>query len=124
MPSRGEPDRRLPLEDPPRPSGANPFLLVGTIVAAKVATIVVILAMEWSTGAGLLVAATTGHWVVVLAALVATPVAFAIRLRRVRSRRAALLRAEWALDDSPADRPRSARRTAPARTIGQAPPGR
>jgi len=83
-----------------RPAGQNPLLLVGTIVGAKVATIVVVLAMERSVGTGVMVAATTWHWFVVIGALVAAPVALTVRLRRVRSRRADLLRAEWYLDDS------------------------
>ncbi len=93
-----------PRSLPPRPvadaefAGHNPFLLVGTIVAAKLATIVVILAMGRSAEAGALVAATTWHWAIVLAALVAAPVAYAVRLRRVRARRAELLRAEWSVE--------------------------
>lgn len=81
-------------------SGRNPFFLVGTIFGAKLATIVVVLAMEWSATAGMMVAATTWHWAIPIGALVAGPVAFALRLRRLRSRRDALRCAEW-LGDAP-----------------------
>ncbi len=92
--------RPPPLAPAAAPEGGNPFVLVGTIVAAKVTTIVVVLAINWSSDTGALVAATTWHWTVVLAALVAVPVAFAVRLRRVRARRADLLRGEWQVGPS------------------------
>lgn len=99
--------------------GGNPFLLVGTILAAKIATIAVILISQWSSDAAGLVAATTWHWTLVVAALVAAPVAFAVRLRRVRARRASLVRAEWLLDDPPtASSVRATRRP----TIGRVQP--
>ncbi len=90
--------RSSPVADPSESPAGNPFILVGTIVAAKVTTIVVVLAISRSSGAGILVAATTWHWAIVLAALVAAPVAFAVRLRRVRARRAELLRGEWQVE--------------------------
>lgn len=100
----------------PRPPGADPgsaaestaaptravWLLVGTIAAAKLVTIVVILWASRSTEAGALVAATTWPWLLPVAALVGGPLLFRLRLRRVRAKRARLLRAEWLLPDEPA----------------------
>ncbi len=104
--------RPPPLVPAAAPEGGNPFVLVGSIVAAKVTTIVVVLAVNWSSDTGALVAATAWHWTIVLAALVAAPVAFAIRLRRVRARRADLLRGEWqvgpsAVEPAPTRTPRT-----------------
>ena len=95
MRSSAEPAPLSRRSEPQALPGHNPALLVGTIVGAKLATIVVVLATEWSAGSGLMVAVTTWHWAFVVGALVAAPIAFAVRLRRVRARRATLLRAEW-----------------------------
>ena len=89
------PDRSTSNAGAPSTPEGNPFVLVGTIVVVKVATIAVVLAAARSAEAGVLVAATTWYWVVPLVGLAAVPVAFALRLRRVRARRAELLRGEW-----------------------------
>jgi hypothetical protein len=96
------PPRRQPSE-PPRDGvpGGNPWLLVWTIVGAKAATVVAILAFSWSMETGGFVLATQWHWLPLLGALVAAPAVFALRLRRVRARREALRRSEWMLDPAP-----------------------
>ena len=89
-----------PLGEPEETGGGNPFVLVGTIVAAKLTTIVVVLTVNRSSEVGAFVAATTWHWALVLAALLAAPLAFALRLRRVRARRGELLHGEWQIESS------------------------
>ena len=79
------------------------WLLVWTIVGVKLITLVVTVAVARSWNAGALVALTSWLWVVVVALLVAGPLLFRFRLRRVRTRRARLLRAEWLLDDADGD---------------------
>jgi len=62
------------LRDPDhagRRGGNNPLLLVLTILGAKLATIAIVLWMAWTPQAGLFVAVTTWHWLVLLAALIA-----------------------------------------------------
>ena len=85
----------------------SPWLLVGTVAGAKLATILVVVWLAWSPEAGLLVAVTSWAWVVLGAALLAGPVAWRVRLRRVRARRAALLRAEWMVEGDGRLRPRA-----------------
>lgn len=79
--------------------GGNPWLLVGTIVGAKLATIIVILAASWSMETGGFVLASQWHWLLMIGVLVAAPTTFAIRLRRVRAKREALRRSEWIIAD-------------------------
>ena|SRR5688500_11299399 len=76
------------------------WALVWTIVVLKLITLVVTVAVARSWDAGAVVALTSWLWVVVVALLVAGPLLVRLRLRRVRSRRAQLLRAEWLLDES------------------------
>ena len=93
--------------------GGNPWILVGTVVGAKLATIVIIMALSWNAEAGGIVAAMNWHYLSVVGLLVAGPVGYWVRVRRVRARREQLRRAEWMIDDAPApparagvDRPR------------------
>jgi len=93
--------------------GGNPWILVGTVVGAKIATIVIIMALSWNAEAGGIVAAMNWHYLAAVGVLVAGPVGYWMRLRRVRARREQLRRAEWMVDDAPApparagvDRPR------------------
>lgn len=78
--------------------GTNPWLLVGTLIGAKIATIVVIMVFSWNAQTGGMVLATNWHWLVVIGALLAAPAAYWVRVRRVRRRVEALRRAEWMLD--------------------------
>jgi hypothetical protein len=95
--------------------GGNPWLLIGVIVGAKAATIVAILFFSMSYETGGFVLLTHWHWLPMLGALVAAPVGYAIRVRRVRSRREALRRSEWLLSGS--DTPESPSVAPPVRTV-------
>jgi hypothetical protein len=75
------------------------WLLVWTIVVLKLITLVVTVAVARSWDAGAIVALTSWLWVLVVAVLVAGPLLFRLRLRRVRARRAELLRGEWLVDE-------------------------
>jgi hypothetical protein len=75
------------------------WTLVWTLVAMKIITIVIVILAARKAEAGTLFAVITWHWLVVLGALLAAPVLFRVRLRRMRSRREALMRAEWMVED-------------------------
>ncbi len=99
------PDRKQPVRPPPADGfGDGPprgvWLLLGAIAGAKLATLTVVLWLSWSPEAGLLAAVTVWHWLPLAAALLAGPVLFRVRLRRVRARREALRRAEWLLPET------------------------
>jgi hypothetical protein len=101
-------------------------MLVWTIVAVKVVTIVVTIAVAQSWDAGAIIGLTSWIWLPAIGVLVAGPLLFRRRLRRVRARRAALIRAEWMLDAAndarPAAEPTSVRRR--GRHHAQPPDGR
>ncbi|MGH2560822.1 MAG: hypothetical protein ACRDJH_17295 [Thermomicrobiales bacterium] len=90
-----------------RPGGGEPapydetsvvWVFLWTLFAFKMATVGAILWASRGWEAGALLTATTWPFLVIPAAAVAGPVAFSIRLRRVRRRREQLRRAEWMLD--------------------------
>lgn len=65
----------------------------------KMVTVAVIFwAAEGSAEAGALLTATTFPWLILPIVAIAGPLAFWYRLRRVRARRARLLREEWAVE--------------------------
>lgn len=72
-----------------------------TLFVFKMATVAIVF---WAAGgshdAGVLLSATTWPWLIIPGIVVFGWVAFRLRLRRVRARRAALLRSEWMLADS------------------------
>lgn len=75
------------------------WAFVWTLFAFKIVTVIVIFwAAEGSGEAGALLAATTWFFFIVPVIAIAGPLAYFIRLRRVRARREALQRAEWMLD--------------------------
>ena len=77
------------------------WLLLGSIAFAKLGTILIIV---WASRPGevaALVTATTWHWLPIAGALLAGPILFRVRLRRVRAKREALRRAEWMLPEAP-----------------------
>lgn len=96
-------------------SEVDVWALVWTLVVMKVVTIalVVLAARNWESGA--LFALITWHWLLVLGVLVAAPLVFQLRLRRVRRRRAMLLRSEWMVSetDAPARRHQTVARSSP-----------
>jgi hypothetical protein len=69
--------------------------LVIAIAIAKIVTLIVVLYFAWDGEAAALIGATMLPWIVVAVGLLATPVAWQVRLRRVRRRRKALEAAEW-----------------------------
>jgi hypothetical protein len=69
--------------------------LIISIAIAKIATLVVVLYFAWGGEAAALIGATTLPWVVVAVGLLAAPVTWQVRLRRVRRHRRALEEAEW-----------------------------
>lgn len=74
------------------------------LFAFKMATVGLIFYFHqtWETGA--ILGITTWYWFPPMALLLAGPVLFRVRLRRVRARREQLRRAEWLLtDDQPAE---------------------
>ena len=75
------------------------WLLLGSIAGAKVGTILIIVWVSRSGEVAALAGATTWHWLPVAAALLAGPILFRLRLRRVRAKREQLRRAEWMLPD-------------------------
>jgi hypothetical protein len=90
----------VPLDSEDDVSGSfGAWTLVWTLVAMKIATIVIVILAARKAEAGTLFAVITWHWLVVLGALLAAPVLFRYRLRRVRSRRESLMRAEWMVED-------------------------
>jgi hypothetical protein len=75
------------------------WTLIWTLVTMKILTIVIVVVAARRAEAGALFAVITWHWLVVLGALLAAPVLFRYRLRRVRGRRDDLMRAEWMVED-------------------------
>jgi len=95
-----------PSEGMPRGVG----LLVGTIAAAKLATLGIVVWASRTPETGVLIGVTLPPWLLAAAVLLAGPVLFRLRLRRVRARRAQLRRAEWLLPEpvgKDRDRPRT-----------------
>lgn len=81
------------------------WAFVWTLFAFKMATVVLLLFHMRTWEAGLVIGATTWYWFPAVGALVAAPLLFRYRLRKVRARRRALLHAEWMVteDDVAAD---------------------
>jgi hypothetical protein len=100
-------DQPLPPSDDDGSGSVGAWTLVWTLVAMKIITIVIVAVIARRAEAGTLFALLTWHWLLVLGALLAAPVLFRYRLRRVRARREMLMRAEWMVDEQvPADRRR------------------
>ena len=91
------------------------WMLVGTIAAAKLTTLAVIVWASGSRETLALILATLPPWLLAAVALLAGPMLFRLRLRRVRARRERLRRAEWML---PMPNPRPG----PLARVGRPPP--
>ena len=100
---------KLTTEDPDE-DDASPWPMVWAIVIAKIATLVVIVIYAWGGEATALIGATMLPWIVVAVALLSAPVAWQVRMRRVRRRRKALLDAEWMGHQPGQDAPKAAER--------------
>jgi hypothetical protein len=92
---RTTPETEVSSEGTPK----NVWLLLGTIGAAKLGTLVVILWASHSLGSVALIVVTIWPWFVVAGMLIAGPALFRYRLRRVRAKREQLWREEWTIDD-------------------------
>ena len=69
--------------------------LIISIALAKIVTLVVVLYFAWGGESAALIGATMLPWIVVAVGLLAAPVAWQVRLRRVRRRRKKLQDEEW-----------------------------
>lgn len=83
-PSSGENDDSVPV-----------WAFIWTLFGFKMATVVLMLYHMRAWESDLLIAATTWYWFPMLAVLLAAPIAFRYRLRKARTRRQELMRAEW-----------------------------
>lgn len=79
-------------------SAFGAWLLVWTVLLAKLGTVGLIVWASRSAETIALLVVTTWPWLAIMGALGAGPLLFRYRLRRVRARRARLQRAEWMLD--------------------------
>jgi hypothetical protein len=78
------------------------WMMIGALLIGKIGGLVIIFMIDPSEMAALFAIVSTWLWVVVLAILLSSPVAYAWRVRRVRARKAALQRAEWTIEPSEA----------------------
>jgi hypothetical protein len=92
-------DQVLPPSDDDASASVGAWTLVWTLVAMKIITIVIVAVIARRAEAGTLFALITWHWLLVLGALLAAPVLFRYRLRRVKARREMLMRSEWMVED-------------------------
>ena len=77
-------------------------MMITTLLIVKIGGLIIIFMIDPSEMAALFAIISTWLWVVVLAILLSSPVAYAWRVRRVRSRKDALQRSEWLLEaDAP-----------------------
>lgn len=80
-------------------AGAAVWGFIWVLFAFKLITMGLIFYHLHTFESGLLIGATLWYWFPILGVLVAGPLLFRYRLRRVRARRDALHRAEWMLED-------------------------
>jgi hypothetical protein len=78
--------------------GAAAWGFLWVLLAFKLATVGLIFYHMQTFETGVFLAATTWFWIPVIAALLAGPLLFRYRLRRVRARREQLRRAEWMIE--------------------------
>jgi hypothetical protein len=75
------------------------WAFIWTLFAFKVVTIIATFwAAAGSLDAGIILLATNWIWLAIPAIAIAGPLALHYRLRKVRRRRAAMMRSEWMLD--------------------------
>jgi hypothetical protein len=86
---------QLASQSEPETTSFGAWTLVWCLYLTKLATIVIVVWMQHSYDAAVFVTITTWFWFGPLLALGASPLLFHYRLRRIRRRRTALLRAEW-----------------------------
>jgi hypothetical protein len=86
-------ERRSP--PPPDDETFSAWPLLIAIGSVKLITLITILVFAWGRESTTLIASTLLPWIGAIAALLAAPLAWQLRKRRVRRRRAALLAAEF-----------------------------
>lgn len=74
------------------------WMMISMLVIVKIGGLIIIFAIDPSEMAALFAVVSTWLWVVVLGILLSGPVAYAWRVRRVRSRKTALQRSEWMVE--------------------------
>ncbi len=92
----------LPANDPEEESQAAVWGFLWVLVGFKLATVGLIFYHMQTVETGIFLGATTWYWLPPLAVLLAGPILFRYRLRRVRAKREQLRRAEWMLPEAPA----------------------
>lgn len=80
------------------PRGA--WMLIAAVVIAQAALFAAVFAYDHSALAGGFAIIAVWPWVLAICLLAAGPILFAVRLRRVRRRRAALERGEWLVEET------------------------
>jgi hypothetical protein len=85
----------LASQSEPETTSFGAWTLVWILYLTKLVTIILVVWAEHSYRAAVFVTITTWFWFGPMLALGAAPLLFKLRLRRVRARRAALMRAEW-----------------------------
>ncbi len=89
--------RPQPSPEPEYDGGGAVWGFLWVLFAFKMATVGLIFYHLQTVETGLFLGATTWYWFPALAILLAGPILFRYRLRRVRARREQLRRAEWML---------------------------
>ncbi len=87
--------RRGSEPEPAQDAGAAVWAFLWTLFAFKLATVGLIFWQLSTFETGVILGATTWYWFPVMGVMAAAPIAFQIRLRKARARRAELLRSEW-----------------------------
>lgn len=112
MPDHRQPPAHRRRPEPEPDTGAAVWAFLWVLFAFKMATVGLIFWQMSTFEAGVVLGATTWYWFPVMGVMAAAPVAFHLRLRKARARRAELLRAEWMVPDVEEAGPRpSARRS-------------
>lgn len=83
--------------EPEFDSGAAVWAFLWILFGFKLATVGLIFWQLSTFETGIILGATTWYWFPVMGAMAAAPIAFHLRLRRARAKRAELLRSEWML---------------------------
>ena len=89
-----------PSPDPEYDSGAAVWGFLWVLFAFKLATVGLIFYHMQTVQTAAFLGATTWYWFPPLAILLAGPILFRYRLRRVRAKREQLRRAEWMLEQA------------------------
>lgn len=87
------------------------WTFVGMGIVFKVVTSVIIFVMAPSAHAAIFLFAMQWYWLLLPIPMIAVPVLFWVRLRRVRKKRRQLIQAEWAVDPEADWNPTSVRGT-------------